>query len=72
MCLCLLLIVIDREKGMPFITSFPEFIISILFRSSFVVPSFCLRSSYSHRSGLTTDSQRNYNGLAYAFYIESF
>ena len=42
MCLCLLLIIIDRGKGMPFITSFPEFVISFFFRSSFAIPSFIL------------------------------
>lgn len=72
MCLCLLLIIIDREKGMPFITSFPEFVISfpsvhpsLYLRSSFVHPSLFLRSSYSRRNGFTADLQRNYNGLAY-------
>jgi ABC-type microcin C transport system permease subunit YejB len=65
MCLCLLLIIIDRGKGMPFITSFPEFVISFFFRSSFAIPSLFLRSSYSRRNGFTADLQRNYNGLAY-------
>ena len=62
MCLCLLLIVIDREKGMPFITSFPEFVISFFFRSSFALPSLFLRSSYSRRNGFIADLQRNYLG----------
>ena len=62
MCLCLLLIVIDREKGMPFITSFPEFIISILFRSSFVVPSLCLRCAFAHPIVIEADLQRIHNG----------
>ena len=51
MCLCLLLIVIDRKKGMPFITSFHEFVISFFFRSSFALPIVA-----------GTDLQRIYNG----------
>ena len=67
MCLCLLLIVIDRKKGMPFITSFPEFVISFFFRFSFVLPSFFLRSSFLRSSFVHpivagTDLQRIYNG----------
>ena len=62
MCLCLLLIVIDREKGMPFITSFPEFVISFFFRSSFVLPSLFLRSSFVPPIVAGTDLQRFYNG----------
>ena len=58
MCLCLLLIVIDREKGMPFITSFHE----SFFSFSSVHPSLFLRSSYSRRNGFTADLQRNYLG----------
>ena len=58
MCLCLLLIVIDREKGMPFITSFPEFVISF----SSVHPSLYLRSSFVHPIVAGTDLQRIYNG----------
>ena len=54
MCLCLLLIVIDREKGKPFITSFPEFVISFFFRSSFVHPIVA-----------GTDLQRIYNGTTW-------
>lgn len=58
MCLCLLLIVIDREKGMPFITSFPEFVIS--FPS--VHPSLYLRSSFVHPIVIGADLQRIHNG----------
>ena len=54
MCLCLLLIVIDRKKGMPFITSFPEFVISFFFRSSF-----------AHPIVIGTDLQRIYNGTTW-------
>ena len=65
MCLCLLLIVIDREKGMPFITSFPEFVISFFFPSSFVLPSLFLRSSFVHPIVAGTDLQRIYNGTTW-------
>ena len=58
MCLCLLLIIIDRGKGMPFITSFPESVIS--FPS--VHPSLYLRSSFVHPIVAGTDLQRIYNG----------
>ncbi len=61
MCLCLLLIVIDREKGMPFITSFPEFVISF----PFVHPSLYLRSSFVHPIVAGTDLQRIYNGTTW-------
>ena len=61
MCLCLLLIVIDREKGMPFITSFPESVIS--FPS--VHPSLYLRSSFVHPIVAGTDLQRIYNGTTW-------
>ena len=54
MCLCLLLIVIDRKKGMPFITSFPEFVISFFLRSSFALPIVA-----------GTDLQRIYNGTTW-------
>ena len=72
MCLCLLLIVIDREKECLSLHPFPNlsfrssFVLpSFFFRSSFAIPSFFLRSSYSRRNGFTADLQRNYNGLAY-------
>ena len=58
MCLCLLLIVIDRENGIPFITSFSESVIS--FPS--VRPSLYLRSSFVHPIVAGTDLQRIYNG----------
>ena len=47
---------------MPFITTFPEFVISFFFRSSFAIPSFFLRSSFVHPIVAETDLQRIYNG----------
>ena len=47
---------------MPFITSFPEFVISLFFRSSFAIPSFFLLSSFVHPIVAGTDLQRIYNG----------
>jgi hypothetical protein len=57
---------------MPFITSFPEFVISFpfvllsfFFRSSFAIPSLFLRSSFVHSIVAGTDLQRIYNGTTW-------
>ena len=58
MCLCLLLIVIDRLRGCPPLHPFPNS--SFLFSS--VHPSLYLRYSFVHPIVAGTDLQRIYNG----------
>ena len=58
MCLCLLLIVIDREKECLSLHPFPN----LSFRSSFVLLSFFFRSSFALPIVAGTDLQRIYNG----------
>ena len=58
MCLCILLIVIDRKRGCLSLHPFPN----LSFHFSSVLPSLFLRSSYSRRNGFTADLQRNYLG----------
>ena len=58
MCLCLLLIVIDRKKECLSLHPFPN----LSFRSSFVLLSFFLHSSFVLPIVAETDLQRIYNG----------